>query len=665
MTKWGIAGTGMIARAFAASIKDSKNSKLKYVASRSEDNSSRFAKKYDCEAVTGYEKLLSLDDCEAVYIATPHTQHFELALKALQKGKAVLCEKPMTMNSTEAMILIEASRKNNALFMEAFMYRTHPQTQKIREIINDFFLEEPLEIEASFGFEANVPDEHRLVNPELGGGSILDIGCYPMSMSRMIIGIQEGKDFSNPINLEAKGILSNNKIDLYAEAKLDFANGSKATISSSINKALQNKVIIKNKETKLEVFEPWRCGEDIGRKSSMTLTHDGKKEDIHFNESIGIFTFEIDHFSDVFLTDSLESNLVSHADSHGNMIWLDAWRKSIGVFYAEDRPSKRENQMISFYKERQDMPFSKIKGINKNLSRVVFGCDNQSDTNHAFAMFDYFYNKGGNVFDTAYIYNNGKSDKYLGEWIKARGNRDEVVILGKGAHTPHCFPEKIKQQLEETLDRLNTDKLDIYCLHRDNPDVPVGEFMDSLNQLKDEGLIDVLGASNWSLNRFMEANTYSTSKNISPFGVLSNNFSLAKMLEPVWPGCFSCSEDDYKDYLTANQIAIFPWSSQARGFFLRSQEFEGAIHVANPNSEEQSRVWTNQDNLKRKERCFELADQKGYEPIEIALAFVLNQTFPSFPLIGPRNFFETESSLKALNIDLSEQEVNWLDLKTN
>ena len=665
MTTWGIAGTGMIARAFAASIKDSNNSSLKYVASRSKDNSSKFAKKYECEAIEGYENLLTVDDYDALYIATPHPQHFELSLKALQKGKAVLCEKPMTMNSTEAMILIEASRKNNATFMEAFMYRTHPQTQKIREIIKEYFLEEPLEIEASFGFEANVPQEHRLVNPELGGGSILDIGCYPMSMSRMIVGIQEGKSFSNPVDIKSKGTLSEKNVDLYAEASLDFANGSKAFISSSISKSLPNKVTIENTKSKLEVFEPWRCGEDIGRKSLMTLTHNGKLEEIEFNESIGIFTFEINHFSETFLDGLLQSNLVSHADSHGNMIWLDAWRKSIGVFYEEDKPFKREKSMVSFYRDRQVMPSSKINGTNKDLSRVVFGCDNQSDTNHAFAMFDYFYNKGGNVFDTAYIYNNGKSDKYLGEWIKARNNRNDIVILGKGAHTPHCFPDKIKPQLEETLDRLKTDKLDIYCLHRDNTDVPVGEFMDSLNALKDEGLIDVLGASNWSLDRFKEANSYSVSKNISSFGVLSNNFSLARMIEPVWPGCFSCSDEDFKNYLNENQIAIFPWSSQARGFFLRSQEFEGAMHVANPNSEEQNRVSANQDNLTRKRRCFELADTKGCEPIELALAFVLNQPFPSFPLIGPRNFFETESSLKALSIDLSDKEIDWLDLKDN
>ena len=662
MVKWGILGTGMIARAFASSIKDSQNSELKYVASRSKESSNKFAEKYNCEAIEGYDSLIDLEDFEALYIATPHPQHFEFALRALQKGKAVLCEKPMTMNSTESMILIEAARKNNSLFMEAFMYRVHPQTEKIREIIKDYFLDEPLEIEASFGFKADVPKEHRLVNPELGGGSILDIGCYPMSMSRMVVGIQEGKNFTNPTNLKSKGTLSENNVDLYAEAKLEFSNGSSAQISSSINQILPNKVIIKNQRTTLEVVEPWRCGEDVGRKSSIFLSHEGKKEEIQFNETIGIFTFEIDHFSEVLLSGSIESNLVSHSDSHGNMIWLDAWRKSIGVYYSEDKPTNREKQMSSFFEDRKSMPTSRIKGINKELSRVVFGCDNQSDTNHAFAMFDYYFNKGGNVYDTAYIYNNGKSDRYLGEWIKARNNRDEVVILGKGAHTPDCLPEKIRPQLEETLDRLSTNKLDIYCLHRDNQEIPVAEFMDSLNELRDEGLIDVLGASNWSLDRFKEANEYSNSKNISGFGVLSNNFSLARMLEPVWPGCFSCSEEDYKKYLVDSQIAIFPWSSQARGFFLKTQEFEGAMHVANPNLEEQNRVWSDENNLERRQRCFELAEKKGFEPIEVALAFVLNQSFPTFPLIGPRNFFETESSLRAFDINLSDEEIAWLDL---
>jgi len=662
MVKWGILGTGMIARAFAVSLKDSNNSMLTHVASRTKESASKFSKKYECVPVEGYFNLIQEKEIQAIYIATPHPQHFELALAALQNGKAVLCEKPMTMNSTEAMILIESARKNSTLFMEAFMYRTHPQTEKIRELIKEYFLDEPLNIEASFGFEANVPESHRLMNPELGGGSILDIGCYPMSISRMIVGVQQGKDFSNPIKIKTNGDLSQSGIDLFAEATLSFNNGSTASISSSINKFLPNNLEIKNSDTKLLVEEPWRCGEDSGRKSTMILTHKNQKQEINFNEPIGIFTHEINYFSNTLLSGSIESNLVSHADSHGNMIWLDSWRKSIGVYYSEDKPLKRDSQMSTFYQDRSYMPSSKIKGIEKELSKVVFGCDNQSDTNHAFAMFDYFFNKGGNVFDTAFIYNNGKSDRYLGEWIKARNNRDEIVILGKGAHTPDCLPEMIRPQLEETLSRLDTNKLDIYCLHRDNTEIPVSEFMEALNEIKDEGLIDVLGASNWSLERFKEANNYSNSNNLSPFGVLSNNFSLARMLEPVWPGCYSCSDDDFKKYLTDEQIAIFPWSSQARGFFLRFQEFEGALHGANPNQEERDRVWTSTENLERRKRCFDLADQKGFEPIEVALAFVLNQSFPTFPLIGPRNFFETESSLKSFNIELTKEELLWLDL---
>ena len=95
-------------------------------------------------------------------------------------------------------------------------------------------------------------------------------------------------------------------------------------------------------------------------------------------------------------------------------------------------------------------------------------------------MFDYYYSKCGRVFDTAYIYNHGLSDKYLGDWINSRNLKD-VVVLGKGAHTPDCLPEMIKPQIEESLSRGNIDKLDIYCLHRDNPDIPVAEFIDALN----------------------------------------------------------------------------------------------------------------------------------------------------------------------------------------
>ena len=661
--RWGILGTGSIAKAFAEAIQETEGD-LIAVASNTKHRAEEFVKDYQCEPVEGYHNLISNPAINAVYVATPHTSHFELSAECLRNKKAVLCEKPMTMNATETMALIDLSRKHNTLLMEAFMYKIHPQTQKIISLVKDR-LQGPLQIKANFCFSVDVPETHRLVNKDLGGGSILDIGCYPTSISRYVVGAINNKEFMNPISFKAEGELNSQGIDLNASAKLKFEDGSVAEIKSATNKQTETDVIISDSQLSLIVNQPWHCGEFTERKSDIiVLNKDGTEEKYEIETEKGLYALQIDHFSELFNNRSIESSLIPHNDSHGNMISLDSWRKELKVFYKEDRGETRKTPIIPLDKPRESLPISKIPGINKDLSRVVFGCDNQSDSNHAFAMFDHFFSQGGNVFDTAYIYNEGKSDLYLGSWIDARGLREEVVVLGKGAHTPDCTPDKIRPQLDETLSRMSVSYLDIYCLHRDNEDLPVEGFIDTLNELKDEGLVSIFGASNWSLKRFKEANDYALSTGKEPFTVLSNNFSLAHMNNPVWPGCFSCSEDDYLKYLNDNQISIFPWSSQARGFFLDTQEFTGLAHVADPNREEQDRVWGSADNLERRKRCFDLAAEKDVDPIQMALAFVLNQDFPSFPLIGPRNFFETESSLQATQIEVSSKEISWLNLKS-
>lgn len=661
--RWGILGTGAIAKAFAEAIQETEGD-LIAVASNTKQRAEEFVKDYQCEPVEGYHNLISNPAINAVYVATPHTSHFELSAECLRNKKAVLCEKPMTMNATETMALIDLSRKHNTLLMEAFMYKIHPQTQKIISLVKDR-LQGPLQIKANFCFSVDVPETHRLVNKDLGGGSILDIGCYPTSISRYVVGAINNKGFMNPISFKAEGELNSQGIDLNASAKLKFEDGSVAEIKSATNKQTETDVVISDNQLSLIVNQPWHCGEFTDRKSDIRiLNKDGTEEKYEIETEKGLYAMQIDHFSELFNNLSIESSLIPHSDSHGNMISLDSWRKELKVFYKEDRGETRKTPIIPSDKQRESLPISRIPGINKDLSRVVFGCDNQSDSNHAFAMFDHFFSQGGNVFDTAYIYNEGKSDLYLGSWIDARGLREEVVVLGKGAHTPDCTPDKIRPQLDETLSRMSASYLDIYCLHRDNEDLPVEGFIDTLNELKDEGLVSVFGASNWSLKRFKEANDYALSTGKEPFTVLSNNFSLAHMNNPVWPGCFSCSEDDYLKYLTDNQISIFPWSSQARGFFLDTQEFTALAHVADPNREEQDRVWGSADNLERRKRCFDLAEEKDVDPIQMALAFVLNQDFPSFPLIGPRNFFETESSLQATQIEVSSKEISWLNLKS-
>ncbi|HJM59453.1 MAG TPA: aldo/keto reductase, partial [SAR86 cluster bacterium] len=508
MINWGIVGTGSIAKTFAGAISET-DSTLHAVASSS-GRAETFAKKYNCVAYEGYDQLINDPDIHAIYVATPHPSHFDITLNALSNKKAVLCEKPMTMNATQTMILIDASRKNNTLLMEAFMYKSHPQTLKVCEILRHSF-KPPLTIDAEFCFQVDVPESHRLVNSKLGGGSILDIGCYPMSISRLAVGMVNGKDFLNPSEIECESELNSQGVDLNAEANLTFEDGSTANIKSATNLASESAVTIKDASNTLIINQPWHCGEYTERTSALELElGSDEPEIIEISTEKGIYAIEIEHFESLIESGYIESKIVPHNDSHGNMIALDRWRKGSGVYYESDKGENSKGSLFSFdiKENRTEIKKSNLTGIEKELSRLVFGCDNQSDSNHAFAMFDHFYLSGGNVFDTAYIYNNGKSDGYLGRWVNSRGLREEVVVLGKGAHTPDCYPGKIRPQLEESLERMGSDYLDIYCLHRDNLDVPVSEFIDALSELKDEGLINVFGGSNWSLPRFKEAIDY-------------------------------------------------------------------------------------------------------------------------------------------------------------
>jgi aryl-alcohol dehydrogenase-like predicted oxidoreductase len=302
------------------------------------------------------------------------------------------------------------------------------------------------------------------------------------------------------------------------------------------------------------------------------------------------------------------------------------------------------------------MNHANIPHLEKSVSRLVMGVDNQTELEPASVVFDDFIARGGNCFDTAFIYGGGKCEPVFGQWLKARGLRASVVIIGKGGHTPYCNPESITAQLLTSLERLQTDYVDIYMMHRDNLELPVSAFVDVLNDHLKAGRIKTFGGSNWSVARVQEANEYAKSKGLQGFSVVSNNFSLARMVDPPWAGCISASDADSRAWLTETQITLLPWSSQARGFFVRG----------NPDfleDQELVRCWYAPDNFQRLARAQELAREKGCDPIQIALAYVLWQPFPTIPLIGPRNTSETASSFKALELQLTPLEVKWLNLE--
>jgi aryl-alcohol dehydrogenase-like predicted oxidoreductase/predicted dehydrogenase len=663
--KWGIVGAGNIADAFAHSIGHCQDSELAGIFARNQEKLDKFSDKFNTKPYLKLEDFFTSNEIDAVYIATPHNSHYFYTLEAIKHKKHILCEKPISMNHLESMVLLDMAQNAGVFLMEAYMYRVHPQTSNILNHLDVFKnTKEDVLIESSFGFSADLPSEHRLRNPLLGGGAILDVGCYPLSMSKLIAGSLQNLPFADPLSIKATGRIDKTGVDLQSEAHLIFSNNIEAIISCAIDEEYANDLRISSGSIELIASQPWHCGQFQEGKSSIKIFDSGELiKEVPYLDTVGLFTREIDHASNCIHEKKLESAFISHADTQSNMLWLDQWRQELEI----NCPLKViQNSPIpeSKFYMMQEPKFTKtsLSGIDKAASRLALGCDNQTSDLHAFTMFDHFYGSGGRIFDTAYIYNNGKGDKYLGDWINSRKVEDEVIVLGKAAHTPQCEPEFIRPQILESLDRLNIQKLDIFCLHRDNTEVPVSEFIDALNEIKDEGFINLIGASNWELDRFSEARDYAQQASKESFSVLSNNFSLAQMIEPVWPGCIAVN-NEYINYIIKNEIMLFPWSSTARGFFIEKKEVTSNQHFSNPSMEEEIRVWHDEKNLKRRAKCFEIARQKNVQPIQIALAYVLHKSSLIFPLIGPRTIFETNSSIEATQINLSDKELSELAIE--
>jgi aryl-alcohol dehydrogenase-like predicted oxidoreductase len=268
---------------------------------------------------------------------------------------------------------------------------------------------------------------------------------------------------------------------------------------------------------------------------------------------------------------------------------------------------------------------------------------------------DTYYERGGNVLDSAWLYGHGRCDRLLGDWMDARGVRKDIILIGKGAHSPLVYPDVIARQLTESLDRLKTDFIDVYFMHRDNTEVPVGEFVDAMEAEVKAGRIGLYGGSNWTRERMDAAFDYASKNGKVPPGAISNNFSLAEMVNPVWGGVLAGSDDAWKAWLRKRQLPDFAWSSQARGFF---------TDRAGPDKRDDAELvnaWYSEKNFARRARAAEFANRIGKRPLHVALAYCLWQDFPVVPLIGPLALSELDDSLEALDIELTPKDVAWLE----
>jgi hypothetical protein len=191
------------------------------------------------------------------------------------------------------------------------------------------------------------------------------------------------------------------------------------------------------------------------------------------------------------------------------------------------------------------MQYGRLPGIDKPISRLVQGTVplDPDDLDASFALLDAVHELGCNAFDTAHVYGNGDRERMLGRWIRERGLREKVIILTKGAHhnadRRRVTPFDITSDLHDSLARLQVDAIDLYVLHRDDPEVAVGPIVEVLNEHRKAGLIDAFGGSNWTHERIRAANVYAEAHGLTPFVVSSPQFSLAEMVEPPWTGCIS------------------------------------------------------------------------------------------------------------------------------
>lgn len=663
---WGIIGAGTIARAFADGVARTRTGTVLAIGSRSQDKANQFAAELKVPRAYGsYDALLADRDVQAVYIATPHPQHALWAIRAAEAGKHLLVEKPIAVNYPDAQAIIEAARANDVFLMEAFMYRCHPQTRRLIELIRGGAIGQVRAIQATFSFQARFNPASRLFANELAGGGILDVGCYTTSISRLIAGVAAGRDFADPIAVTGSGHLNEQTgIDEYAVGTLKFPGDIVATIAAGVALQQDNVVRIFGTTGNILVPAPWLPARQGGTTKIIVNRNGQPSEEVVVETEAYLYGLEADTVAANLDRREAPSPAMSWLDTLGNMKTLDAWRAAVGVVYDFETPQRYSKTTVAgrplSVNAKAEIPHARINGLSKPVSRLVMGVDNQRTMPHAAIVFDDFFGRGGTAFDTAYVYGGGTCERMLGAWVNNRNVRQHVVIIGKGAHTPLCDPKNLTLQLHESLDRLQSDYLDIYIMHRDNLDVPVGEFVDVLNEHVRAGRIRLFGGSNWTLERIDQANAYAQQHGLQGMSVISNQFSLARMVDPVWPGCLSASDPASRAWFTRTQTPLLPWSSQARGFFLPGR--------ADPNrtdDKELVRCWYSADNFQRLARARELASNKGVEPINIALAYVLNQPFPTFPLIGPRTLAETRSSLKGVDVALSPQELAWLNLDKN
>jgi aryl-alcohol dehydrogenase-like predicted oxidoreductase len=317
------------------------------------------------------------------------------------------------------------------------------------------------------------------------------------------------------------------------------------------------------------------------------------------------------------------------------------------------------------------MRYGEISGVNKPVARVVQGSTmigSDLDEAQSFALLDQVYELDCNTIDTAHVYSGGESERIIGRWMQARGVRDKLILITKGAaHSEdrrRMTPFDIASDLYDSLARLKTDHIDLYLLHRDDPDAPFEPILEALNEHRQAGRIHAFGASNWSHERIEAANIYARANGLGPFVASSPQFSLAESLTEPWPLCVSIggsAGSAAREWYTYSQMPLLVWSPLSSGFF--SGRFRrDNLHTFGEREWDEVvvRTYAHEVNFQRLERAEVLAREKGLIPAQVALAYVMNQPMNIFAQVGPHSGEKFKTNIEASEVRLTPQEMAWL-----
>ncbi len=315
--QWGILGTGRIANAFAEGLKNTTNGNLRAIGSRNLASAKKFSEQWNIPVIyDSYEALVTSTSVDAIYIATPHTEHAKNAILCMNGNKAVLCEKPFAVNSGQVRSMIEKSREQGVLLMEGMWSRFPPLMGKIRDIVSNNEIGEIRTIHADFGFRPeNIDPKGRLFNPELAGGSLLDVGIYPISLAFMING--------KPDSIVTDWTRGQTGVDEQASVIFKYKNGSMAVLHSSIQSDTNQEAFISGTKGTIRIHK--QCW----KPQVMTLTdwNTGTSKNVESPFLGNGFNYEAEHFGQLLLDGKKESPIMPLDESMSIISTLDDIRK--------------------------------------------------------------------------------------------------------------------------------------------------------------------------------------------------------------------------------------------------------------------------------------------------------------------------------------------------